>query len=418
MFRRPTRRFKPRRTNRHRYDGAHTAPVRHQVVNQGWITLLHQFREWRENLDVKFKYGFYAATALLLMVGLPAGVAVLFHQSHVSRSSGYTLVSTNLVGTGTGSSKSATASSAFSTGTSVSAGGAGNASANWGASIDASKTVKVYDESSGRVIEVPLNQYIENVLAAQMSSTAPMAALQATAVAIRTYAQRAMDVPANTKNLAHEHHADVTTSGVNDLAWLTDTQQQSTFGNQYAVDKVRLQDAVGSTDGLILTYQNTPILAFMTEMTAGSTRSATGVLNPAPPYLRPVSCPADAAANNLVQHFSFSNAQLATDLNVSAKKLDVQKFTVTRRDKQGYALQVQDGGDSWQGETFAAKLGLPSSNVAFKVQGGKLDVVVKGTGSGFGMSLHQSVAFAKAGETWQHILHTFYAGAKIVPAAP
>jgi len=347
---------------------------------------LRRFRDWWMRLDIKVRVGYYLIAAFLLVIGLPSGAAEVAAATAKAP-------------------PQASVSGPVPTGPIAVP------------VQDAAKTIRVYDMASRTVQPVALNQYVENVLAAQMSPTSPMNALEAAAVVIRTYAVRAINLPAAQSREAQQQHADVSTSPVTDLAWLTELQQQNQFKGQYNADVHRLQEAVSLTDGIVLTYKRQPIVAFLTAASAGETRQATTSLGKNLPYLKAVKCPADANSAALVQTRHFTAAQLAADLNLSAKTTHqqgfLQSFTVTARDAQGYALQVQSQGHSWTGQDFAARLGLPSPHMALKTTHSTLVVTTKGLGLGYGMSLHQAVAWAKIGQSWQALLHTFYPGAQI-----
>jgi stage II sporulation protein D len=323
------------------------------------------------------------AVSLVLVVAAPAGVAVLIHKARTASASTSSFASSSIY--------------------------------TWNHTTDAAKTISVYNQSNGQVMDVALNQYILNVLAAQMPPTAPMASLQAASVVIRTYAVSAMTHSGQAGNKSHR--ADVTTSGINDLQWLTDAQQVNLFATHYAADEARLREAVSSTDGLILTYQNAPIDAFLTQVSTGETRSGKTDFPKHPPYLVSVKCPADVHAPNFEGHFTFTKGQLAQMLKVKSNQIDLKTLKVKARDKQGYATVVTDKSHTWTGAAFAAKLELPSAAMNVHVTALKVKITTKGIGNGYGISLYQARAWAKSGESWQNILHKFYPGTKIQPSS-
>lgn len=238
---------------------------------------------------------------------------------------------------------------------------------------DAHESIAVYRWNAGTVIHVPLSEYLVNVLAAEMSPRAPMAALQAAAIAARTYAVRSTQRQLfATPTFAQAHGADVTDNGILDLPWLNAAQQQARFGSQTNADTVRYEQAVASTDGQVLTYQGEPILAFSFPLSPGQTRNGSTVFGVPLPYLQSVACPADATNPKVQQTFTLPDQTVAQALGLSGP-VSSAGFQVSGRDGIGFVhTVVYNGGGSatspsksWSGPQFAALLHLPSSDFTF-----------------------------------------------------
>jgi stage II sporulation protein D len=90
-------------------------------------------------------------------------------------------------------------------------------------------------------------------------------------------------------------------------------------------------------------------------------------------------------------------------------------FRIGAQDASGYVLTVEYGNQSWTGDMFAEKLGLPSSHFTLRPDsnGDGLVIVTTGIGSGFGMSLNEAKAMARRGESYASILKRFYPGTKL-----
>jgi len=297
--------------------------------------------------------------------------------------------------------------------------------ATWETSTDGQKIIKVYELETKTVVSMPLNDYVENVLAAQISATAPMASLQAVAIAARTYAiyaiQRgdlqtapsASTAPNIAATFAQQHGADVTDNGTLDLPWLTTAMQIERFGQVVPSARVRLQQAVASTDGIILTYQQQPILAFMFPESPGKTRSAAIALHKNLPYLQVVACPADVIASNHTHTYRFTAAQVEESLGISQTSWQQAQITVTRS-VDGFVDVVTVGDKSYTGNAIATRLNLPSTDYQLtKTQSLSLAVTVEGVGTDIGLSLHEAVILGQHGKRVADILGTFYPSAKL-----
>ncbi|MCL6548694.1 MAG: SpoIID/LytB domain-containing protein, partial [Alicyclobacillus sp.] len=287
----------------------------------------------------------------------------------------------------------------------------------WRDSPDMRTTIKVYRVQTDQVVRVPLRDYIVNVLAAELGPNAPMPALEAAAVACRTYAVYALRHPASDSALARRHHAQLTDSAVLDLPWLTVAEQQDRYGPNFTLASARLQQAVANTAGQVITYRGQPIPAFMFPLSVGRTRDARWVWGRSLPYLPSVACPDDRSAPDRTQVFTFPQEEAARLLGVQVGQLDISRLRVAKADPLGYAASVTDGHHTWAGMDFAARLGLPSACVRLRTEPSgtspRLRVEVTGAGAGIGMSLHEAQALANRGRSWQEIVRTFYPGTEV-----
>lgn len=127
------------------------------------------------------------------------------------------------------------------------------------------------------VNEVDLEEYIKGVVPAEMSPGWHPEALKAQAVVARTYAlyQRML-------NKSREYD-------------LVATVQDQVYQGRQGVDQ-RVQEAVESTRGLAVAYQNAPIYAAFSSTAAGPTEDAVNVWSKDLPYLKGVDCPFDVNA--------------------------------------------------------------------------------------------------------------------------
>ncbi len=281
-----------------------------------------------------------------------------------------------------------------------------NQLAAWLQTTDASVAVTMYHPSTDTTSIVRLNDYLLGVLAAEFRPETPMAALQAGAVACRTYVIRAKVAKPLQPTIAGQHRADVTDEPAYDLPYFTAAKINQQYGVNAATWIADVQSAIETTDGYILTSRNEPILAFTTMVTPGRTRAATG--STPIPYLKSVSCPSDTTAQNRIQVWKFTSAELAKALH--QPHVDMSKLKIGLVDAFGYVQTVTTESSVWSGASVAAMLNLPSQKFTWQVKQGVLQITTDGIGSGFGMSLHEAVAQAKRGLGFGRILANFYPG--------
>lgn len=138
----------------------------------------------------------------------------------------------------------------------------------------------------GAVTEMPLENYIYGVVAAEMPAAFPDAALEAQAVAARTYALY---------QSAAGKHADVGGDVCGEStccqAFITQDELDARWGGDSAFYTQKLRAAVAATRGEVLTYDGELAAAVYHASSDGSTRSAAEVWGGSQPYLTAVDTP-------------------------------------------------------------------------------------------------------------------------------
>lgn len=115
------------------------------------------------------------------------------------------------------------------------------------------------------------------------------------------------------------------------------------------------------------------------------------------PYLSGVACYEDAQAPDYL----------------SVLYLD-REITIEEKDSAGYVTKAQMNGKSYTGEELRGELGLKSANFSVtELEPGKIRIVTKGHGHGFGLSQYTAQKMAEKGEDYRNILQYFFPGAEV-----
>jgi stage II sporulation protein D len=183
------------------------------------------------------------------------------------------------------------------------------------------------------------------------------------------------------------------------------------------VDKVRA--AVADTDGLVLEYGGELIDATYFSCSGGVTEDAVAVWGRDVPYLQSVQSPGEESAPRFRDSISFSAAEFAEKLGLSAKGDPSGWFGAVTRTEGGGVETMTIRGKSFTGTQLRSKLGLRSTAFEVAVSGRTITVTTRGFGHRVGMSQYGAQAMAKAGSTCDEILAHYYTGAELVshPAA-
>lgn len=266
---------------------------------------------------------------------------------------------------------------------------------------------------SGYYMDV--EDYLPGILARQMPAGYEPEALRAQAIAARTYIYKQMG------HLTDKEPSKEIPESALDMDYLETDQMKAMWGTaQFPAIYEKLESAVKSTSGTVMTYEGQYIDAMFCRASAGKTRA--GDYNH--PYLQPVDCPGDVQADGFLQMVHWTPDEFTRMINdipsadstvrrISADQVP-SAIQIVSRDGSGYVTQVQIGGFLYTGEEIQYALGLQSSCFVLEPYEDGVRATVKGVGHGFGMS--QAAANARAGEGWkaEDILPYFYKNAELV----
>jgi stage II sporulation protein D len=247
------------------------------------------------------------------------------------------------------------------------------------------------------VAHVGLERYVAGVVSAELPAGWPPAALEAMAVAARTYAKfRA--------GQARKKPFDVT----------ADANSQVFRGE--SVTRRAARRAAAATAGKVLRYDGKPIAAYFHACSAGRTATAAEVWGGKDlPYLRSVISP-DLACNRINWSASVPTDGAGKKLAVGRLiALSIKGYTASGR-VQKVAAVGRSGEREYTVQELRKRLGwgvVRSADFRAKVTDGKLLVTGHGSGHGVGLSQWGARGMALRGDSAATILAHFYPGATL-----
>lgn len=289
--------------------------------------------------------------------------------------------------------------------------------------------VTVYDEPAQQIRQLPLESYLEGVVAAEMPASFGPAALQAQAVAARTFAVlRLID---GTARCPLEPRAQFCSDGDHGQAWASEAERRRFWGVLAPVYEAKIRQAVQATAGEILVWQGRPIRAYYTASAGGRTASAQEVFGVDLPYLPSLPSPdADRPARlgltriplqEAGRRLGLSTASLEGAIPAAAgtDTSSASPVAVVARTASGRAAKVRVGDQTVSGERFRQLLGLPSTLIeSIRVEGGDLVIRTRGYGHGVGLSQYGAAALAQQGYSSRAILAHYYPGTQVAHLPP
>ncbi len=260
-----------------------------------------------------------------------------------------------------------------------------------------SGNIEVWRGDKGLYIinELPLEEYVESVVAAEVGTNWDLEALKTQAVITRTYAvyQKAMNPTARfhlTSSVLHQVYK----------------------GNN---SQTLISYAVKDTAGEILTYGGKPIEALYHSTSVGRTESPEEVFGKSYPYLKSVETNCELSPY-WVWERKIPKEEIEKALNI--KDMDdiaINTYTSTGRVKE-LGIETESGHSVIKATEFRKLLGwsrLPSTDFHMKVNGDSITFEGKGYGHGVGLCQWCALQMAREGKSYKEILSFFYPGTEI-----
>ncbi|MEW5952332.1 MAG: stage II sporulation protein D [Bacillota bacterium] len=274
--------------------------------------------------------------------------------------------------------------------------------------------IKLYLHEEDRIIELPLEEYLVGVVAAEMPAGFPAEALKAQAVAARTYVMKRVNGGGVSNSLHSGAH--VCDDHRHTQAWISREEMRERWGMlRYYDYYYKIRRAVDETAGEVIVYQGDLIDPVYHSSCGGHTENSEDVWKFAIPYLRSVACPYNADPNP-ERTAGFSPAQLDQALGTSLVAVPAlsKALEVTERTSTGRPKTVRLGDQTMPATVVRERLGLRSTNFTWDLDGDNITFATTGYGHGVGLCQYGAKGLAQKGGDYREILTHYYTGVSIV----
>ncbi len=263
-------------------------------------------------------------------------------------------------------------------------------------------TISVYFHNTGEVKSMPLETYIEGVVAAEMDPKWPLPALEAQAIVARTFTVKKMEegpVPGRGTNTS------------------TDPKEFQAYNQERVNDRVR--EAVKNTRGKLITYGGKPIMAWFHASSGGKTASAAEGLNfrkESAPYASPVNDLQTSAVQPW--YCTFSPAEIIKAAAAQGVNLDyVASVRVGKKGPSGRAETLVINDKEVSAPAFRLAIGDRKMRSTFldevRMEGSSVFMKGRGDGHGVGMSQWGAWLLAQRGKSAEEIVSYYFKGVKV-----
>lgn len=261
--------------------------------------------------------------------------------------------------------------------------------------------VRVFRSKSNVIENVPLESYVEGVVAGEMPLEFDDEALKAQSVAARTYVLKQMD-----NNKLKDY--DVVDTVMNQV--YLDSNELKEKYSDIELDKIK--KIVNATKGEYLTYNNEIAQALFFSTSVGKTENSEEVFSEAVPYLVSVDSSWDEDVSpvfNDSKKFKLNN--FLSLLNLKSNNKVVTKVLETT--STGRIKKIIINEREFSGSDVYKNLGLRSTYFKIEQEGEYVIVYTKGYGHGVGMSQYGALAMARRGHNYNEILNYYYKGTEL-----
>lgn len=274
-------------------------------------------------------------------------------------------------------------------------------------------TIKLLHTKTNEVEEVNLDEYLVNVVSAEMPVDYELEALKAQAVVARTYTIYQI------KNGGKHENADICDSSFCCQAWISKENRLARWEENLRDEYWnKIVSSVDSTSGQYITYQGEPINAFFHSNSGGQTELPVNVWGGSYPYLQIVATSGEEAYSGYSSEVEISKDELVQKMlekysNFEINFDEVNCIQILDLTESGRVKTMKIGNVSLSGVEARSIFGLRSAKFEFELLENSIKFNVTGYGHGVGLSQNGSDALAKQGRLYDEIIKYYYKDVEI-----
>lgn len=276
-------------------------------------------------------------------------------------------------------------------------------------------TIKLLHADTGEIEELPLDTYLLGVVSAEMPANFEQEALNAQALVARTYT-----IYSIVHNKNKHGDADICDDSGCCQAWISKEDRMARWDEAERENNWRkIEIAVNTTAGKIITYNGEVIDAFFHSNSGGTTEAPVNVWGGTNyPYLQSVETAGEDAYSQyssevVLTKEELKNKILAKHADFSIDYSQSDCIQILEYTESGRVKTIKIGNLNLSGVEVRTLLGLRSANFEVSIDGDNIKFSVKGYGHGVGMSQTGADSMAKQGSNYEEIVKHFYTGVEI-----
>ena len=275
--------------------------------------------------------------------------------------------------------------------------------------------IKLLHSKSGEIEEVNLDEYLCNVVSAEMPASFELEALKAQAIVARTYTIYKIS------NGSKHERADICDNSTCCQAWIS---KEDRFARWEETDRDsnwnKITTAVNSTIGKIIIYNGKPINAFFHSNSGGTTEIPINVWGGSEyPYLKVVETSGEEEYTQYHSEVILSKEDLINKMKEKYSDFEINfeesnSIQISEITEGNRVRTLKIGNKNISGVEARSIFSLKSTNFLVTQDGDSIKFEVIGYGHGVGMSQTGADSLAKQGKNYDEIIKHFYVGVEII----
>lgn len=280
---------------------------------------------------------------------------------------------------------------------------------------ESEEVISVYLHAEDKIVEMKKDQYLKEVVSAEMPADFHIEALKAQAVAARSYLDSRRNAY-KTSGIPKEHNgAEICTNPSHCKAWISQEKRMELWKENAKENWSKISTAVDETAGQIITYNDEVISAVFHSTSSGKTENSKDVWGGERPYLVSVESPGDLYSPKYKSEKTVTLDEFKKTISDNIANVDFNRELVGEitRSEAGGIISVSVGGVSISGTQLRNLFDLRSSNIQINIEGDLVHFDVTGYGHGVGMSQYGANYLANEGKSYIDILKYYYSNVEI-----
>lgn len=283
------------------------------------------------------------------------------------------------------------------------------------------KEIKIKISKTNEIVTMDIDEYLKGVVPSEMPPSYDIEALKAQAVVARTYTFEKMSRNAHKGFDICDNYAccQAYYNKEKIIEIWTGRGFDENLRKEYWA---KVEEAVDSTNNIVITYKGEYIKAYFHANSGGKTESSTEIWGKQKiDYLVPVESLGEENHSQYKSEVSFTYDDLKEKLNKGSElRCDINDFNeikVIDYTVSGRVRNIMIGNVKYEGTELRTLLGLKSTNFEVEEKDNKVVFKVTGYGHGLGMSQTGSNYYAGQGYAYDEIIKHYYTGVDITRAS-
>jgi len=275
--------------------------------------------------------------------------------------------------------------------------------------------IRLLHTKTNEIEEINLDEYLCNVVSAEMPASFELEALKAQSIVARTYTIYKIE------NGSKHEEADICDNANCCQAWISKEDRLSKWNENYREENWnKIVTAVNSTIGKIIVYNGKPINAFFHSNSGGKTEIPLNVWGGSDyPYLQAVETTGEEAYTQYYSQVSITKEELINKMKDKYSDFEIDFaddncIEILEKTDSNRVRTLKLGNKNISGVEARSIFALKSTNFEVSKEDNNVKFEVLGYGHGVGMSQTGADSLAKAGKNYSDIIKYFYIGVEIV----